>query len=929
MKRSWVALCVLGFMAVSVRADTGSVQKIATARGPVREFTGPALKTIAFPIGGLGTGNITLGGRGNIQELEIFNRPRKGLNPDMTFFSLWARAENGKPVAKILERRPLPPYVGWMGFPRNQLAGVSRFSEAVFRGEFPFANLKLEDENVPVSVALEAFSPFIPLDPDRSSIPGAVFNWRVSNPGRVPVSVSLAFSMQNPIQTKDAEGHPAFGQNLNRYLEEPRFRGVMMNSERAAAEDLEAGSIVLATAEKELDVQTRWYRGGWWDSAHVFWDDFADDGRLQNVRDAEPSDAGKSDVATLLAYFRLEPGEEKIIPFYLTWVFPNRENYWNRGDYWGEKEVDGRKFKNHYAGRFQDAREAAEYLIANIGELTAYTRRFHDLLFHSAYPPSVIDAVSSQASSLQTNLVLRTEDGGWFGFEGVTDDSGCCPMNCTHVWNYEQTQAFLFPSLERSMRETDFLHNTFDNGYQTFRTLLPLGPYWWRFKPCADGQMGNVVRAYREWKYSGDTAWLRKLWPRIRAALEFAWKGVGQVDDDLKWQQGNLLLPWDPDKDGVMEGEQHNTYDIEFYGPNTMTGSLYLAALKAGSEMAAAMGEKDRSREYLMLFRSGSERYDAELWNGEYFSQTVDVLDGLIVPDQLRSPVAVCRGPECKGKQSPGGKRSALEAGQVVPKYQYGDGCLSDQLLGQYLAHVAGLGYILEPSHVDQTMASIFRHNFKQDLNGFSNVQRVYALNDEAGLLLCSWPRGNRPALPFVYSDEVWTGIEYQVAAGLIYSGHTDEGLTLVKAVRDRYRGFDRNPWDELECGHHYARAMASWAVLLALSGYRYDGVEHFMSFAPRINRQDFSSFWSCGTGWGGVVLTDEVISLKVEFGSLSLAELGLPGHYPKAALGRIRFGERTLEVDVSEDENGWRLRFPELMQLRPGDEISISLSGS
>ena len=170
-------------------------------------------------------------------------------------------------------------------------------------------------------------------------------------------------------------------------------------------------------------------------------------------------------------------------------------------------------------------------------------------------------------------------------------------MNCTHVWNYEQTLAYLFPSLERSMRETDFLHNTFKNGYQVFRTLIPLGDYWWPFKPCADGQMGNIVRVYREWKLSGDTEWLKKLWPKVKAALEFAWKGVGDVDKKLIWQKERLLLAWDPDKDGVIEGEQHNTYDIEFYGPNTMTGSLYLAALKASVEMAEAVGDRKKSKE--------------------------------------------------------------------------------------------------------------------------------------------------------------------------------------------------------------------------------------------------------------------------------------------------------------------------------------------
>ena len=887
--------------------------------GKIKEFTGKDLKTIAFPIGGLGTGNINLGGRGDIRELEIFNRPNKGKHPDLTFFSIWAREQGKEPVAKILERKLIPPYVGWMGFPRNQLAGVSRFDEATFKGEYPFAYMTFEDKEIPACVSLEAYNPFIPLSPEKSGIPAAIFNWRIKNNKDSKISVSLAYSMLNPIKTLDKNNKLAYGKNLNQYINDGKFRGIKMTSTRADESALEYGSLAFVTTERDVDVQTRWYRGGWWDNAHIFWDDFSDDGRIKGVNDSLESDEGRSDVATLLVHLELNPGEEKVVPFYLTWYFPNRENYWNR-----EEEVKGKKFRNYYSTKFQDAWDVGRYLIENIKELYQDSKTFHDVIFHSSYPSYIIDAISSQASSLKTNLVMRTEDGTLFGFEGLTDNSGCCPMNCTHVWNYEQTLAYLFPSLERSFRQTDFLHNTFDNGYQVFRTLMPLGEYWWTFKPCADGQMGNIVRVYREWKLSGDTEWLKRLWPRVKAALEFAWKGVGDVDEALEWQKEKLLLPWDPDKDGIMEGEQHNTYDIEYYGPNTMTGSLYLAALKACSEMAKAVGERERSKEYMRIYQKGSKEYDSLLWNGEYYIQKVNVMEGLIVPEHLRSPEKGCENPPCKGKESPGGKKKALEDGEAIPKYQYGDGCLSDQLLGQYLAHVTGLGYILNKDHVNKAMKSIFRHNFKKDLSRFSNVQRVYALNDEAGLLLCSWPKGNRPALPFVYSDEVWTGIEYQVAASLIYSGYIDEGLSVVKAVRERHSGFNRNPWDEFECGHHYARAMASWAVMLALSGYQYDGVEHFIAFAPRINKINFSTFWSSGSGWGSFEIKGNEIKLKVEYGSLKIAELGVSEEYKFRSVKSIQINSEKKKARLKHNKNLIIVNLIKPTELKRGDEIKI-----
>jgi hypothetical protein len=525
---------------------------------------------------------------------------------------------------------------------------------------------------------------------------------------------------------------------------------------------------------------------------------------------------------------------------------------------------------------------------------------------------------------------MLLEDGSFFGFEGLGDSYGCCPLNCTHVWNYEQTVAYLFPQLERSMRETDFLHNTLPNGYMTFRTLVPLGNYWWKFKACADGQMGAIIRAYREWKLSGDTEWLRRIWPKVKLALEFAWLGPGtHPPKGLEWTNEQITMPWDPDKNGVMEGEQHNTYDIEFYGPNTMTGSLYLGALKASTEMAGAMGEPAKAKEYETLFENGSRLYDEKLWNGNYYVQDVSVLKGLSIPKHLISPTTEQCDAASECRKTAGGEKSAFTCGDTIPKYQYRTGCLSDQLLGQYLAHVAGLGYVLDREHVRTAMRSIFEHNFKRSMAEFHNVQRVYALNDEAGLLLCSWPKGDRPSLPFVYSDEVWTGIEYQVAATLIYNGWLKEGLAVVKAVRDRYNGTQRNPWDEEECGHHYARAMASWALLLALSGYHYDGVAHLISFAPAVSREDFRTFWSCGTGWGTFAQKETNISfdasLALQYGSLNLGTLSLAWRAPKGKEPVVTINGVRQAATLAQREGTIQIVLRDPTVLKKGDVVRVS----
>jgi uncharacterized protein (DUF608 family) len=380
--------------------------------------------------------------------------------------------------------------------------------------------------------------------------------------------------------------------------------------------------------------------------------------------------------------------------------------------------------------------------------------------------------------------------------------------------------------------------------------------------------MGTIVKLYREWQLSGDLELLRRHWPRAKKALEFAWS------------------QWDPDRDGVMEGVQHNTYDIEFRGPNPMMGAIYLLALLCASEMARAVGDADASS-YEELARGGSSALDSETWNGEFYVQAYE--------------------------------RAREE------KYQVGAGCLSDQLLGQWMAHVVGKGYLLPEEHVKSAIHAVYRHNFKETFASHANPQRIFALGDEGGLLLCSWPRGQRPLLPFVYSDEVWTGIEYQVAAHLIYEGYVEEGFRIVRAVRNRYDGERRNPWNEVECGNHYARALASWSLLLALSGFRYSAPQKLLGFDPRLDGEKFSSFWSVGEpGWGyyeqertGSSLS---ATLKVLHGSgIEIAQFSLP--VPASSRPEVQVQGRPVGASFE----GGRILLAEPIRLVAGSEVRVS----
>jgi hypothetical protein len=321
-----------------------------------------------------------------------------------------------------------------------------------------------------------------------------------------------------------------------------------------------------------------------------------------------------------------------------------------------------------------------------------------------------------------------------------------------------------------------------------------------------------------------------------------------------------------------------------------MMGTLYLAALEAGARMAEHLGDQQSAGRYRDLARNGAARLDALIWNGEYYVQQVDTSQ------------------------------------KNASKYQYGEGCLSDQLLGQWFAEVVDLGKTLPHEHIRTTLQSIYRYNFRTSFEEFANAQRIFALDDEGGLLLCSWPRGRRPALPFVYSDEVWTGIEYQVAAHLIYEGMTKEGLAIVEAARRRYDGARRNPWDELECGHHYARALSSWSLLTALSGFLYSAPRRELRLHPRVAAANFRCLYSTGLAWGVYAQTARASStqvrLTVEEGALTLATLRVP--FPgKAARARSR-GQKA-EVEVT--GGAAVVRFQPPVQVERATPLEITLA--
>jgi len=777
-----------------------------------REFSGRELKLIAFPLGGIGTGSISIGGRGQFCDWEIYNRPDKGRSPDYAFACIWIRSRSSTPIAHVLEAELQPPYAGASGLGSRNAPGLSRLEGATFIGEFPLAHINFHDSRLPVQISLEAFSPFIPLDPDSSGYPIAVLRYHVHNLTKEIITVSIALSLDNPTAIENSERRD--GSSDGRVNEFRRDRtgmlqGLYMTNPAVRETDPQKGSFVLGVvgaASGRVSYLRGWPAARWWTSPLLFWDDFSHDGELG------PEASKRNLVGSICLQRVIEPAHKSEYTFLFAWHFPNRTSGWSGWS--APKGHEDDILGNYYCTRFSDAWVAAEDFVKRLPELERRTKTFADAIRVSTLPGALRDAAMANLSTLVTQTCFRTADGEFHGFEGCADHRGCCFGNCTHVWNYETATQFLFPSLARSLRKAAFGFSQDPQGGMRFRQLLPDGIERFGFA-AADGQMGQIMKAYIDWKLSGDTDWLRSYWPHIQSAIAFAWIPGG----------------WDANRDGVMEGVQHNTYDVEFYGPNPLCGIYYLGALRAAEEMARALGDSNAAFDYHNLFEKGRAWVDANLFNGEFYIQQVHG-----IPKDQIAPSTV--GP--MGAEDP-----------EHPEFQLGHGCLADQLIGQYLAYIADLGPLVNRDHIRTTLASIYKYNYRKSLTDHDCVQRVYALNNESAILICDYGKGVRPKVPFPYFAESWTGIEYLVATLFIYEGMIEYGLQTIENVRKRFDGERRNPWDEPECGHHYARAMSAWSTLVAFSGFYYHGADKFLSLLPHSKASKFRCFWSTAMGWG------------------------------------------------------------------------------
>ncbi len=813
-------------------------------------YSGEYLNRLAFPIGGIGAGMLCIEGNGSFSHVSVRNTPDMFNSPFMFAAISVKGVKNG---AKILEG----PVQCWKIFGDpwtgngSRLFGCPRFEKASFSDRFPFGTVHLEDSQIPVEADITAWSPFIPADADNSSLPVGGLEYSFKNNSDKELDCVFSFNTENfmRIEVPSVWGGIYAGKDSIMQMD----KGFILEQSCFPDKPFYKGEFAVFTDDPGAKVDYCWFRGDWFDSKTVLWKNI----ETCNIP-SNPVSAGATG-ASLFIPVKLKPYETRTVRVYLAWHVPHSDLRIGHGNEDDNKiisenctpgssdsstEVTSAFYEPWYSGKFKDVREVSNYWRNNYNELKNNSGLFRDAFYNSDLPPEVLEAVAANLSILKSPTVLRQKDGKLWGWEGCFDLGGSCFGSCTHVWNYAQAISHLFPGLERSLRETEFNINQNDSGHQNFRGNLPIRPSVDHSESAAaDGQLGGIMKVYRDWRISGDKNWLKKLWPRVKSSMDYC------------------IRCWDPRHTGVLEEPHHNTYDIEFWGADGMGTGFYLGALTAFIKMSDELG--DNSDQYKSLLEKGKGLMESDLFNGEYFIQKVK-WEGLDAPNPVDVSI-----------KSIGTVYSA-EAFEILkkegPKYQYGSGCLSDGVLGLWLAKMSGIDdNIIDEAKVKSHLLAVYKYNMKFDLSSHANPQRAgYAYGKEGGLLLCSWPDGGQPTFPFPYSNEVWTGIEYQAASHLMSMGEVEKGLEIVREARKRYDGRIRNPFDEYECGHFYARAMSSYGLLQGLTGIRYDAVEKTLYIDSKVG-DNFTSFISTETGFGDAGLKNGKPFIKVKYGSIDI----------------------------------------------------------
>jgi uncharacterized protein (DUF608 family) len=859
-------------------------------RGKPEMLKGEALKYIGMPIGGIACGQLYLGGDGKLWLWNIFHT-KYNRNPDSELLTSmeqgghYAYPENSFKKEQRSVDQGVAIKVKHNGKETIKSLNSDGFDDISFRGEYPICKIKYQDADLPVTIDLEAFSPFIPGELEKSANPCTIFNYKVKNTSSETVEVSLASWLENAVNPYDTD--ITRGKRTAKIIESNNRKTIFYasesseNSNTPKLEDQHGfGSMSWSIYNPSKNSEFALNIGASSDAKTIF-------NAVENndhLKEKE-SQLNEKSLSTLSDSFSLNPGEEKEVTFILSWYFPHL----NLQEESPKKEVliieEIEDLKLHYYKRFKSADGVADYICNNFDELANGTRLWNKTWYDSTLPYWLLDRSFIALNCMASSTVLWLSNDRLWAWEGVE----CCPGTCTHVWQYAQALAHIFPEAERNFRELTDLTDLGLNADGSLRFRAEN-----EHEVAHDGHCGTIMRLYREHRKSLDNTFLERNYSNIKKMVQF-------------------IISEDQDKDGVLEGKQTNTLDAAWYGPMGWMSSLYLGALAAGKQMAIEMDDNTFAKECNHLLVKGRKNIVDQVYNGEYFIHKVDEN----YPEAINS----------------------------------NDGCHIDQVLGQSFAHLVGIEERVVPKEETvSALESIWKYNFAPNAFEYQlkhkeiKGPRIYATEGEAATLMCTWPNGgddkavpgmdkrsDNPTVwsgPGIYFDEAMNGFEYQVASHMIYEGLLEKGLATAKVVHDRYNALKRNPYNEIECSDHYSRSMASYGVYLATSGFEYHGPKGALTLIPRMQKEDFKAAFTVAEGWGSfkqkIAENKQELIIKMAYGSLQLNSLSLN---PKTKAKRIRVKLNGKKVTCTRKitDNRFILNFNRL-KLNASDELNVCL---
>ncbi|PFX22524.1 hypothetical protein AWC38_SpisGene12961 [Stylophora pistillata] len=849
------------------------------------KYSNDALRAVTLPLGPIGGGSIALAGDGGLRQWQITNTVNHVAHVPDSFFAIrvdqgssskavilqsstWYDDEGFTPAAYVTDHVVPDGSKQLLG----ELPGVKTLEVTA---KYPIAEVDVLSDEVPVQVHLEAFNPCIPLDSKNSGIPVIILNYTVTNSSNDAAKVSLLGSLQNiagwdgltPITSEVA--CPGYGGNMNSLLQSSRLFGIDMSNQSLEEQSASNGHVSISVVTKPGD-------------------------NLSTM--LQYDEMGKTWNGAVCCEREIPPNKSETFTFLLAWHFPHRYVNWSQKAF-GIHDPDTQFYiGNQYVKFWKNINEVLCYTTANLGFLTSLTRNFMNAMFDSTLPWQIIDSAAGRLSPLRSPTCMWLADGNLYGFEGCSKVGGCCPLNCTHVFNYEMAIAKCFPDLERTMRVLDLKEQIAPNAIIPSRTTVPLElRRLWSFWPnytdvnpasttiCVDGEIGTVLKAYREVLQGASQEWFDGVWPAVKKIMA---RWMGELDTG----------------DGLIRTPQPNTYDTAFYGVNTFTCCLYHCALRAAEEMAKLQKESDLADQYSARFKLGSANLDKACYtNGKWYTQVLD-------PEN--------------------------------PKAELADGTFVDCLLGQWWAYVLQLGDILPKEHVKSTLENIYSRNHVDSFIPEDQKPRKFFDQRDAGLYICRWP-GSPPEDPFRYSSEgAWTGLEYEYAHLCLSQSMDTTALRVLTDTREKYDGTRRSPWNEIECGDHYVRPMAAFTLFELASGQTWKLSEVgnpviSLGFAPRINPSNFCGFFITGTAWGQFKqkgndeMRDGTAELCVHHGELRLSQLTLKSRATSALTRMTGGSNELLATTVAQDAEQLSIEFKSGgILLKAGESLHVTLSG-